>query len=95
MYTAKSWIVLIAALVLTLGLVACGDEEEEEAEVVRGSGNVVTEEMAFADFTAVEAANAFVVDISQSDSSASTYVLTTTSWTCWTCRRTAMLSSYG
>jgi len=65
MYTRKSWIVLIAALVLTLGLAACDDEEED---AVRGSGSVVTEEMAFADFTAVEAANAFAVDITQSDS---------------------------
>jgi len=65
MYARKAWLVLIAALTLTLGLAACGDECEEG---VRGSGNVVTEEMAFADFTAVYVENAFVVEIIQSDS---------------------------
>ena len=75
MYTRKSWIVLIAAFALTLGLAACGDEEEEAApsetvqeEGVQGSGNVVTQEMDFDDFTAVDVHNAFVVEIIQSDS---------------------------
>jgi len=63
MRVRKSWIVLVAALALTLGLAACGDDES-----VRGSGNVVSEEMTFADFTAIEAANTFTVEIVQSDS---------------------------
>ncbi len=63
----RSWIVLIAALVLALGLAACGDDEEGDEEAVRGSGNVVTEDMEFADFTAVDAQNAFAVEISQSE----------------------------
>ncbi len=63
MRARKSWIVLVAALALTLGLVACGDDES-----VRGSGNVVSEEMTFTDFTTIEAANTFTVEIIQSDS---------------------------
>ncbi len=54
---------LLAIIALTLGLAACSDQV-----AVRGSGNVVSEEMTFADFTAIDAANAFVVDIVQSES---------------------------
>jgi len=62
----------IFALVLA-GLTAlfagCGDDDgvTVQDEGVRGSGNVITEDMPFADFSAVEAANAFVVEIIQSD----------------------------
>jgi hypothetical protein len=66
MYRRPLWIILIAALALMPGLAAC--DEDEEAAALRGSGNIVTEEMDFADFTAVEAASAFVVDITRSDS---------------------------
>jgi len=63
----KRLIILVLALAgLTALFAACGDDEGE-AEAIRGSGNVVTEEMAFADFTAVEAANAFEVEITRSD----------------------------
>ena len=60
----KNWLLIGVGLltaVLTAGALACDD-------AVRGSGNVVTEEMAFADFTGIEASHAFVVDIVQSDS---------------------------
>jgi len=70
MYARKAWVVLIAALTLTLGLAACGDECEDKVQEggVPGSGNVVTEEMTFADFTSVDVENAFAVEIIQSDS---------------------------
>lgn len=72
MYPRKPWIALIAALALTLGLAACGDGEEDKAPepepTLSGFGSIVTQEMDFADFTAVEAANAFIVVITQSDS---------------------------
>lgn len=69
MYARKPWIILIAALALTLALAACGDgdEDEEAPPPTPGSGNIVTQEPDLADFAAVEAANAFVVDIVQSD----------------------------
>jgi hypothetical protein len=63
MYARKSWNVLIVALALTLGLAACDDDGER----MRGSGNVAAEDMAFADFTSVEAGSAFDVEITQSD----------------------------
>jgi hypothetical protein len=66
MYRRPLWMILVAALALMPGLAAC--DEDDEASALRGSGNIVTEEMDFADFTAVEAANAFVVDITRSDS---------------------------
>jgi hypothetical protein len=66
MYRRPLWMILVAALALMPGLAAC--DEDDEASALRGSGNIVTEEMEFADFTAVEAANAFVVDITRSDS---------------------------
>jgi hypothetical protein len=66
MYRRPLWIILIAALALMPGLAAC--DEDEEASTLQGSGNIVTQEIDFADFTAVEAANAFVVDITRSDS---------------------------
>jgi hypothetical protein len=71
MQALKSWMTaLSAALVLTLSLAACGDDglEEEAISTAEVSGNVVTQDMQFADFTSVEASNAFVVDISRSDS---------------------------
>lgn len=71
MHMRKSWIVLIAALALTLGLAAC-DIDDGDGETVRGSGNVVTEDMALADFTSVEAHSSFVVEITQSDTFAVT-----------------------
>ncbi len=61
----KSWIALIAVLALTLGLAACDDNG---FEVLRGSGNVATEDFEFADFASVEVFNAFDVEIVQSDS---------------------------
>ena len=56
MFARRSWIVLIAALALTLVLAACGDDGEEtagptvvpEATTVRGSGNIATLEIGFA-----------------------------------------------
>jgi hypothetical protein len=57
--------VLVLVGLITL-LAGCGDDEGD-AEEVRGSGNVVSQEMALADFTAVEGANAFEVEITQSD----------------------------
>jgi hypothetical protein len=71
MYARKSWIILIAALTLTLGLAACSDDNGD-GEALRGSGNVVSEQMVFADFTTVEAQNAFGVTMTQSDSFAVT-----------------------
>ncbi len=70
MYRGKLWIALAAALVLTLGLAACddGDEEAVVEEETEGSGNVVTEKMDFQDFTSVDVRSAFVVEIIQSDS---------------------------
>jgi len=69
----KQLIILVLALAGLIALFAgCGDDDEGDAEAVRGSGNVVTEEMAFADFTSVEAANAFEVEITQSDTFAVT-----------------------
>ncbi len=65
MYVWKSWIVLVAALALTLGLAACDDDG---FEALRGSGNVVTEDFEFADFASVEVFNVFDVEIVQSDS---------------------------
>lgn len=69
----------LSILVLGLaGLIAlfagCGDDggETVQDEGVRGSGNVVTQEMALADFTSVEAANAFEVEITRSDTFAVT-----------------------
>ncbi len=78
--------ILVAVLALTLGLAACGDDEDEEVSApttaasetevsemtpsdgAEGPGNVVTQEMDLADFTAVEVENAFVVDVTESDS---------------------------
>jgi len=66
---------LIILVLATAGLIAlfagCGDDEGD-AEAIRASGNIVTQNMALADFTAVEAANAFDVDITQSDTFAVT-----------------------
>ncbi len=62
MYVRKLGIALIAALVLALGLAACDDE------VLRGSGNVVTEDFEFADFASVEVFNVFAAEVVQSDS---------------------------
>lgn len=62
----KSWRFVAALLVLALGLAAC--DGDEEASTLRGSGNIVTQEMDFVDFTVVEAANAFVVDVTRSES---------------------------
>jgi hypothetical protein len=70
MEVRKSRMIIAALLTLTLGLAAC--DEDEGASTLQGSGNIVTQEMDFADFTAVEAANAFVVDITRSDSFAVT-----------------------
>jgi hypothetical protein len=59
--------IFVLALAGLIALFAgCGDDEGD-AEAIRGSGNVVTEEMELADFGAVEAANAFEVEITQSD----------------------------
>jgi hypothetical protein len=81
MYARKWWIVLIAVLSLTSSLAACGDGDEDEdgasasASATPGqqqstpaSGDVVTQQFDLADFTAVQAANAFAVDIVQADS---------------------------
>ena len=57
---------------LTALFAGCDDEWEWVGDAVEGSGNVVTEEMALADFSAVEAANAFEVEITQSDTFAVT-----------------------
>ncbi len=65
MYVWKSWIALIAVLALTLGLAACDDDG---FEVLRGSGNVVTEDYEFADFASVEVLNVLDAEIVQSDS---------------------------
>jgi hypothetical protein len=62
MYLVRPGIVVIAVLAMTLLAAACDDD----GETVRGSGSVITEEMAFADFTSVDASNAFEVDIVQS-----------------------------
>jgi hypothetical protein len=68
----KRLMVLVLALAgLTALFAGCGDDEGD-AEAIRGSGNVVTEEMALADFSAVEAANAFEVEITQADTFAVT-----------------------
>ncbi len=69
MKTQKGLAMLIAIPVIAaLALAACCDCDDEGCDSVRGSGNVVTKEMPFADFTAVEAHNAFDVEIVQSDS---------------------------
>lgn len=77
MYARKSWVVLIAVLAMTLGLAACGDGDDGEdgATATPGQqqstpafGDVVTQQFDLADFTAVQAANAFAVDIVQADS---------------------------
>jgi hypothetical protein len=70
-------LVLALALALTLGLVACDvdidvDVDDGDGETLQGSGNVVSEQMALADFTTVEAQNAFELQITQSDSFAVT-----------------------
>jgi hypothetical protein len=62
----KTMIALIAALALAVALAACDDDDNGDA--VRGSGNVVSEEMAFSDFTAVDLSNAFEAEITHSDS---------------------------
>jgi hypothetical protein len=66
----------LSILVLTLAgltaLLAGCDVDDGDGDGVRGSGNVVSEEMALADFTSIEAANAFEVDITQSDTFAVT-----------------------
>jgi hypothetical protein len=68
----KRFAILVLVLAgLTALFAGCGDDEGD-AEAVRGSGNVVTQEMPFADFSAVEAANAFEVEITQSDTFAVT-----------------------
>ena len=72
MYTRRLWIVLIAALVFPLALAACGDDEEADKEALRGSGNIVTEEMPFADFTSLDVRSAFDAHIVQSETFAVT-----------------------
>lgn len=69
----KKWLAGLLALpvIAALTLAACsGDDGGDTAQGgrVEGSGNVVTREMPFTDFTAVQAANAFAVEIVQSDS---------------------------
>ena len=63
-----SILVLVLAGLIAL-FAACGDDGEEtvQDEGVEGSGNVVSQEMPLTDFTSVEAANAFEVEITQSD----------------------------
>jgi hypothetical protein len=62
-----SILALALAGLITL-FAACGDDGETvQDEGVRGSGNVVSQEMPLADFSSVEAANAFEVGITQSD----------------------------
>jgi hypothetical protein len=71
----RPWIVLVAALVLTLGLVACDvevDIDVDDGETLQGSGNVVSEQVALADFTEIEAQSAFDLEITQSDTFAVT-----------------------
>ena len=63
MGTVKSCIALIAALALSAGVAAC-----EDLEVVRGSGNVITEQFTFADFTRVRLQNTIAAEITRSDS---------------------------
>ena len=67
----KIWVWLAAAgLVSLLLLGACDSNDTElhgDATTVEPPGNVVTKDFDFANFTSVEAANAFAVEISQSD----------------------------
>jgi hypothetical protein len=67
-----SILVLILVGLTALSSGCCDDECEWVGDAVEGSGNVVTEEMPLADFSAVEAANAFEVEIIQSDAFAVT-----------------------
>ncbi len=71
----RRWlVVLVVAPALLLG--ACGEECEHcdadcqpcDSAALSGSGNVVVQEMDFAGFTSVEAANAFRVEITQAES---------------------------
>jgi hypothetical protein len=63
-------LVLVGLTALSSG--CCDDECECGEEAVEGSGNVISREIPLADFTSVEAANAFEVEITQSDTFAVT-----------------------
>lgn len=58
----KAIVVVLVAVLLTSGLLlGCGG-------IVKGSGNLITEEYEFSDFTRVEVGSAFEVEVAQSNS---------------------------
>ncbi|UCH86780.1 MAG: DUF2807 domain-containing protein [Dehalococcoidia bacterium] len=74
----KRLMILVLALAGLIALFAACDVDidvdidDGDGETLQGSGNVVSEQMALADFTTVEAQNAFELQITQSDSFAVT-----------------------